>query len=209
MPDRYTDPHAITSPAELEAVIGAAHPRVLDKHTSSITPLIAEFIAQARFFVLATSDADGNCDCSPRGDTESAVLIRDERTLILPDRPGNKRADSFRNILQNPHVGVLFTVPGIDEVVRVNGQAVLRTDPDLLSAMAIRGKPANLAVVVTVDEVYVHCARAILRSDLWNPERFADPDQIPTVRDMFAEQHAIAVEADQPRRQEEYRSHLY
>lgn len=181
----------------------------MSKHTSSVTPLITEFITHARFFVLDTSDAEGNCDSSPRGDTDSAVLVWDPHTLVLPDRPGNKRADSYRNILQNPHVGVLFLAPGIDEVVRVNGRASLRTDPDLLSAMAISGKPANLAVVVNVDEVYVHCARAILRSDPWNPDRFADPDEVPTVRDMFAEQHATGETSTEPRRQEEYRSHLY
>lgn len=203
------DPYAITTLAGLEDVLGAANPNVLNKHTTFLTPLIVEFIAHARFFVLATADSEGNCDSSPRGDVDSAVIVRDDHTLVLPDRLGNKRVDSFRNILENPHVGVLFLVPGIDEVVRVNGRASLRTDPDLLQTMAIKGKPATLAVVVDVDEVYVHCARAVLRSDLWNPERFADPDEVPTVRDMIAQQHSLPVEADQPRRQEEYRSHLY
>lgn len=203
------DPYAITTLAGLEDVLGAANPNVLNKHTTFLTPLIVEFIAHARFFVLATADSEGNCDFSPRGDVDSAVIVRDDHTLVLPDRLGNKRVDSFRNILENPHVGVLFLVPGIDEVVRVNGRASLRTDPDLLQTMAIKGKPATLAVVVDVDEVYVHCARAVLRSDLWNPERFADPDEVPTVRDMIAQQHSLPVEADQPRRQEEYRSHLY
>lgn len=203
------DPHAITTPADLEAVLGAAHPRVLDKHTTFLTPLIVEFLSHARFFVLATADAEGNCDSSPRGDLDSAVLVKDDRTLVLPDRPGNKRVDSYRNILANPHVGVLFLVPGIDEIVRVNGRARLRTDPELLDEMAIKGKPATLAVVVEIDEVYVHCARAVLRSDLWNPQRFADPDVVPTVRDMMSEQHALPVEDNQPRRQEAYRSHLY
>lgn len=203
------DPHAITTLADLEGVLGAAHPTVLSKHTTFLTPLIVDFISHARFFVLATADADGNCDSSPRGDLDSVVLVRGDRTLVLPDRPGNKRVDSYRNILANPHVGVLFLVPGIDEVVRVNGRASLSTDPDLCSAMAIKGKPATLAVVVDVDEVYVHCARAVLRSDLWNPERFADPDEVPTVRDMIAEQHALPVDPGRPRRQEEYRSHLY
>jgi uncharacterized protein len=203
------DTHAITTPADLERVLGVAHPDVLNKHTSSLTPLIVEYLRHARFFVLATADADGNCDCSPRGDVDSAVLVPDPHTLVLPDRMGNRRVDSYRNILANPHVGVLFMVPGIDEVIRVNGRARLRTDPDLLDAMAIKGKSATLAVVIDIDEVYVHCARAILRSDLWNPERFADPDVVPTVRDILVEQHAMPVPADEPRRQEPYRSHLY
>jgi uncharacterized protein len=207
--DPSGDPHAITTKADLERVLGVPSESVLNKHTGSMTPLMAEYIKHARFFVLATADAEGNCDCSPRGDVDSAVFVKDAGTLVLPDRPGNRRVDSYRNILANPHVGVLFLVPGIDEVLRVNGRATLRTDPELLDAMAIKGKPATLAVVVEVDEVYVHCARAILRSDLWNPERFADPDVVPAVRDIVAEQHSLTVPSDAPRRQEEYRAHLY
>ncbi|WP_346764816.1 pyridoxamine 5'-phosphate oxidase family protein [Rhodococcus sp. HNM0569] len=201
--------HAVRTEAELEQILGAPHPDIRDKHTTFTTPLVRRFIEHARFFTLATSDADGNCDCSPRGDIESTVRFFGDRTLVLPDRLGNRRADSYRNILANPHVGLLFVVPGIDEVVRVNGRATLSTDPELLESMAIGGRAPNLAVVVEIDEVFTHCARAILRAKLWERDLFPDADAVPSLREMHAEQHSLTVGADEPRRQEEYRSYLY
>lgn len=199
----------ITTVEQLEAAVGTPTPAILDKHTTFTTPLMREYIEQARFFVLATSDADGNCDCSPRGDLHSRVLFPDEKTLVLPDRPGNRRADSYRNILENPHVGILFLVPGIDEVVRVNGTASLSTDPDLLAELAMSGKPAQLAVIVQIDEAYLHCARAILRAELWDPQTWADPGTVPSLRDILAEQHDLKLEDLEPARQEAYRAELY
>ncbi|XGU18751.1 MSMEG_1061 family FMN-dependent PPOX-type flavoprotein [Rhodococcus sp. 3Y1] len=159
-------------------------------------------------FVLATSDAAGNCDCSPRGDLVSQVLFPDEKTLVLPDRPGNRRADSYRNMIENPHVGILFA-PGHDEIVRVNGTATLSTDPDLLDSMAMNGKPAQLAVIVQIDEAYLHCARAILRAKLWDLSTWPASDEVPSLRDMMAEQHSLRVEDLEPARQEAYRKYLY
>lgn len=181
----------------------------MEKHTAYTTPLIREFIDQARFFVLATSDAAGNCDCSPRGDLVSQVLFPDEKTLVLPDRPGNRRADSYRNMIENPHVGILFLAPGHDEIVRVNGTATLSTDADLLESMAMNGKPAQLAVIVRIDEAYLHCARAILRAKLWDPSTWPTPEDVPSLRDMMAEQHTLQVEDLEPARQEAYRKYLY
>ncbi|MFZ2530603.1 MAG: pyridoxamine 5'-phosphate oxidase family protein [Rhodococcus sp. (in: high G+C Gram-positive bacteria)] len=199
----------ITTTEQLEAAVGVPTPAILDKHTAFTTPLMREYITQARFFVLATSDAVGNCDCSPRGDLHSRVLFPDEKTLILPDRPGNRRADSYRNLLENPRVGILFVVPGVDEVVRVNGTASLSTDPELLAELAMSGKPAQLAVIVRVDEAYLHCARAILRAKLWEPETWADPETVPSLRDILAEQHNLKLEDLEPARQESYRAELY
>src|SRR5690606_35372851 len=115
------------------------------------TPLIRDFLSLARFFTIATSDAEGNCDCSPRGDLESSVLVLDDHTIVLPDRPGNRRADTYRNILENPHVGLLFFVPGDEEVLRISGGSALTTDAELLAAMALQGKPAQLGVLVRID----------------------------------------------------------
>ncbi|SDH57552.1 hypothetical protein SAMN05444695_102317 [Rhodococcus triatomae] len=204
-----TADHTINTPEELEQVLGAAHPKILSKHTDFTTPAIRDFISQARFFVLATSDADGNCDCSPRGDITPRALFHGDRTLVIPDRPGNRRADSYRNILSNPHVGVLFVVPGIDEVVRLNGRAHLTVDPGLLAEMAIDGKPATLGVVVEIDEVYAHCARAVLRSRMWEAETWPEPSTVPSIREMAAEQHAVSAGDDPRSRQEEYRKYLY
>ncbi|NLV79750.1 MAG: pyridoxamine 5'-phosphate oxidase family protein [Rhodococcus sp.] len=199
----------IDTVAQLEAAVGEPSPAMRNKTTAYTTPLIREFIAHARFFVLATADAAGNCDCSPRGDLVSTVLFPDERTLVLADRPGNRRADSYRNILENPHVGILFIVPGNEEVVRVNGTASLTTDPELLDELAMNGRPAQLAMIVRIDEAYLHCARALLRAKLWDPESWPDPSTVPAIRDMLAEQHRLDVTDLEPARQEAYRAHLY
>ncbi len=205
------DPHRISSHERLEEVLGGPpHPDIIAKSTPYTTPLVREFIRHARFFVLATADAEGRCDSSPRGDLTSVVRMPDERTLILPDRPGNRRGDSYRNILANPHVGILFIVPGQEEVVRVNGTATLTTDPDLCADLALSGRPAQLALIVRIDEVYTHCARAMLRGNLWRPDTWVDQQQVPALRDMIHEQLGLAVSADAPpARTEEYRDHLY
>ena len=196
--------------AELEEVLGAAHPAILDKARPHLTPLIREYLSLAPFFTLATADADGNCDCSPRGDERSTVLVLDDHTIVLPDRPGNRRADSYRNILANPHVGLLFFVPGDEEVVRINGRATLSTDPELLEQLSLNGKPAQLAVIVRIDEVFMHCARALLRARLWNPATWPEPDLVPSMRDMHAELVSIEVAADaEPGKGELYREYLY
>lgn len=201
--------HRIGTIEQLEEILGAPHPAIRDKATAATTPLIRDFIAQARFFVLATSDADGHCDCSPRGDLVGTVLFPDDTTLVLADRPGNRRADSYRNILSNPHVGILFIVPGNDEVVRVNGAATLSVDPALLTDLALGGKPAQLAVVVRVEEVFVHCARAMLRAKVWEPDTWPDRSTVPALRDMMTEQHHLDANELEPARQEAYRTALY
>lgn len=196
--------------AELEEVLGIAHPAIIDKARPHLTPLIREYLSLARFFTLATSDAAGNLDCSPRGDETSTVLVLDDHTIVLPDRPGNKRADSYRNILSNPHVGLLFFVPGDEEVVRINGRATLSTDPDLLEQMSLKGKPAQLAVIVRIDEVFMHCARALLRAALWDPATWPDHDIVPSMRDMHAELVSIEIPVDaEAGKRELYREYLY
>ncbi|UYP19092.1 pyridoxamine 5'-phosphate oxidase family protein [Rhodococcus sp. Z13] len=195
---------------ELEAVLGSPHPGIVDKARPHLTPLIREFLSLARFFTIATADAAGNCDCSPRGDLESSVLVLDDHTIVLPDRPGNRRADSYRNILENPHVGLLFFVPGDEEVLRINGRATLSDDPELLERMSLQGRPAQLAVIVRIDEVFLHCARALLRAKLWDPSTYPERALVPSMRDMHAELVAIDVPADaEPGKRELYREYLY
>ena len=129
-----------------------------------------EFIAECPFLVLATADAEGRLDASPKGDAPGFVLVEDDHTLVVPDRPGNKLAMGLTNMLANPHVGLLFVIPGTTETLRVNGRAELSRDPDLLDRLAARGKPAVLAIRVHVEEVFFHCSKAFLRSRLWKPE---------------------------------------
>ena len=129
---------------------------------------------------MATTDRAGNCDLSPRGDPAGFVRILDDRTLLIPERPGNRLADSLRNMLANPHVGLLFIVPGVTDTLRVNGRATITTDTALLAPCAVEGKLPLLGVLVDIDEAYTQCSKAFLRSHLWDPQRFIDPGRMPT-----------------------------
>ncbi len=202
--------HEITSVEQLHAINGEPNRMIVEKHSTYLTPLIEAFIDASPFFLVATSDGDGNCDVSPKGDPAGVVRVLDERTLAIPDRPGNRRIDGHRNILENPHIGLIFIIPNVDETLRVNGRAFVTADPDLLESMAVKGRAPKLATVVEIDEVYMHCARAFLRSGLWKPDSWPDPDTIPTLAAIMAEQKNLAPpDESQGKRQEEYRSRLY
>jgi PPOX class probable FMN-dependent enzyme len=183
---------------------------ILGKHTTYMTPLLEEFITRAPFFLIATSDAEGNCDVSPKGDPPGAVHILDSRTIAVPDRPGNRRVDGHRNLIENPHVGLLFIIPNVDETVRVNGRAFITADPELLASMAVQNRAPKLAMIVEIDEVYMHCARSFLRSGMWKPQTWPDPDTIPTLGAIMCEQKDLPPpDESQGKRQEEYRQVLY
>jgi hypothetical protein len=180
------------------------------KQRDRIDPHAARFIARSPLFVMATADADGRCDASPRGDAPGFVTVVDEHTLLLPDRPGNNRVDSLSNLVANPQVGLLFFVPGVLETLRVNGRAELTTDAALLSPLSVAGKPPRSALKVTVEEVFFHCGKALKRSALWDPARHAAPGEIPSLGRMLADQIAgvDAAEAD-ARIETAYRERLY
>jgi hypothetical protein len=189
---------------------GVPQEGIVNKHTSYLTPLIEEFIARSPFFLVATADGRGNCDVSPKGDPAGAVKVLDPRTLAIPDRPGNRRVDGHRNLLENPHIGLIFIIPNVDETLRVNGRAFISADPELLATMEVQGKAPHLAIVVEIDEVYMHCARAFLRSGLWRPKQWPDPDSVPTLKAIMSEQKGFpAPDESQGKRQEAYRSTLY
>ena len=157
----------------------------------------------------------GRADVSPRGDPVGFVKILDERTLAIPDRPGNNRLDSLANILANPSVGLLFIIPGFDDTLRVNGEARLVTDPDLLEGMTVNGRMPTLAIVVTVSEAFMHCAKAFRRSHLWNPTHFQDRREMPSLSKIILDQTTGAPsDPDAMRKidddlEEEYRRTLY
>lgn len=137
-----------------------------------------DFLERCPFLVLATSDESGHLDASPKGDPPGFVLVENDRTILIPDRPGNKLAFGHLNILKNPQVGVLFTIPGTTETLRINGRAELTRDPDLLKRLAARGRPAVLGIRVHIDECFFHCAKAFLRSNLWKPEEWGEPHRV-------------------------------
>ncbi len=176
----------IASLADLHALYGDPSEPALIKETDRIVPAYQAMIAASPFVALATSGPDG-LDCSPRGDAGSVVRVADEKTVMLPDRHGNNRIDSLRNIVHDPRVALLFLIPGSGNTLRIQGRAAISVDPDLLASFAIEGKPPRSVVVVTVDAIYFQCARAVLRADLWNAEKHVDPKSLPSAGTMLAQ----------------------
>ena len=165
--------------AELRGVLGEPSELVQAKIADRLNPLTRQFVERSPFVVVATGRPGGGLDVSPRGDPPGFVRILDERTLLLPDRPGNKLADSLTNLLEDDRIALLFLIPGVDDTFRVNGRARIVDDAELLAGSAIEGKAPRLGILVTVEEAYTQCPKALLRSDLWNPEKHVSPDQLP------------------------------
>ena len=175
----------ITTLSELEAVYGEINKGSLVKETDRVVPEYRAFIEAAPFVALATRGPEG-LDCSPRGDGPGFVRVRDEKTLLLPDRRGNNRIDSLRNIVRDPSVALLFLIPGIGETLRVNGHATISIDPDLLESFAIDRKAPKSVIAITVEAVYFQCTRAILRSELWNPQKHVARGSLPSAGQILA-----------------------
>jgi PPOX class probable FMN-dependent enzyme len=167
----------ITTEADLRAVLGTPMQRALDKERQAFTTEHREWLAASPFCLVATSDAAGRCDVSPKGDPAGFALVIDETTLALPERPGNRRADGFANILQNPRVGLIFFVPGRGDTLRVNGRASLLSDAPYADRMEVKGHRPVVILEIAAEEIYFHCAKAFLRSKLWEPETWA-PDAV-------------------------------
>jgi len=162
--------HQIQSGEQLRAIVGEVNPVTSLKLGAALDAAARDFIARSPFLVLSTSDTEGNQDVSPKGDAPGFVAIEDDQTLLVPDRKGNRLIYGLQNILANPHVGLLFMVPGTSETLRVNGAASLTADPDICARLSARGQPAQLAIRVTVRECFFHCGKAFLRAQLWKPE---------------------------------------
>lgn len=155
------------------------------KDIGRLTPDYRRLIAASPFVALATVGPEG-LDCSPRGDGPGFVRIVDDKTLILPDRRGNNRIDSLRNVVRDPRVALMFLIPGSGNAFRVNGRAVISADPDLLASFAVDGKPPRTALIITIDAAYFQCARAVIRAGLWDPARHVDPKSLPTPGQILA-----------------------
>jgi hypothetical protein len=170
----------ITSESELRDLLGTPAPLVAAKIADRLNPLTRQFIERSPFVCVATASPDGGLDVSPRGDPAGFVRVLDDRTLLLPDRPGNRIADTLTNLLVDPRIALLFLVPGIGDTFRVNGRARIVDDADLLAESAVEGKPPRLGIVIDVEEAYTQCPKAFIRSDLWNPERHVDRGELPS-----------------------------
>ena len=201
----------VTDLAALRGVIGEPHELARKKQIDHLDAHCREFIAHAPFLLLGTTDAAGHCDVSPKGDAPGFVHVLDDHHLVIPDRPGNKRLDGMRNILENPHVGLIFLVPGRGETLRVNGRAAIVRDAELLARMEVIGKRPLLAIGVEVEEVFLHCAKAFKRSGLWEPERWPDLGALPSSARMFVDHMKADMSEEQmaQRIDEGYRTRLY
>ena len=178
----------ITSNDELFALFGEPSERAVKKEMAALDEHCRNFIARSPFLLMGTANVAGQCDVSPKGDVPGFVLVVDDHTIIIPDRPGNKRADGFKNILVNPHVGILFIVPGKEETLRVNGRATLVRDADLLDRMAVDGKRPLMATVIDIEECFLHCAKAFRRSLLWDSTTWPDKTDLPSMSRMLVDQ---------------------
>jgi hypothetical protein len=178
--------HAVTSIEQLEALYGAASEGAVLKEVDHIHPHYARFIEAAPFCVLATCGPEG-LDATPRGDAPGFVTVADAHTLLLPDRRGNNRVDSLRNIVRDPRVALLFVIPGVTESLRVNGRAVISTEPALCERFVEQGKPPRSVLVVTAERVYFQCGKAFIRSKLWDPSRHVPRTSLPSAGTILAD----------------------
>jgi uncharacterized protein len=197
---------------ELRSMMGTPSELVKRKAISYLDQNCLEFIANSPFLVISTSDESGFCDVSPRGDQAGFVQVPSEKHLIIPERPGNKRMDSLRNILTNPRIGLLFMIPGLGETLRVNGKAMLVKDEELLGEMAVNGRKPLIGIGVEVEECFIHCAKAFIRSGLWKPDSWPDQTKLPSPAKMLLEHtklpHATK-ESIQDSLEESYAKRLY
>ncbi len=194
---RHSDPtFDIADPASLEALFGTPGEASIAKEIGHIDANYRALIEASPFVALATA-GPGGLDCSPRGDGPGFIRVLDEKTLLLPERRGNNRIDSLRNLLVDPRVALLFLIPGVGETLRVNGRATISADPALLQQHEVDGKAPKVVLLITVDSVFFQCSRAVVRADLWNPERHADRATLPTPGQILDSLTASAINREQ------------
>jgi uncharacterized protein len=195
---------------ELREIYGPPNERSVKKQLSRFDKHCRAFIARSPFLVIASSDPSGRCDASPKGDAPGFVQVLDDQTLLIPDRLGNNRVDTLGNLLARPGLGLIFFVPGLNETLRVNGRARVTTDPGVLEPLAVNGKVPRSGIVVTAEEIYFHCGKALIRSDLWNPEKQLRRSEFPSLGRILADQiGGISAEDSERLTAESYRTRLY
>jgi uncharacterized protein len=201
------DEHAITSLEQLRDVYPAAKQRSLDKQIDHLDEHCRRFISLSPFAVLCSSAADGRCDASPKGGPPGFARVLDQHRLLIPDAAGNRRLDGFQNMLENPRVGLVFMIPGMGETLRINGRVELTRDPASLRGLETGGRPAELALIVHAEEVYIHCAKALIRAHLWDPATW--PEELPSAAEILSDHIGIGdVEASAAALAESYETRL-
>jgi PPOX class probable FMN-dependent enzyme len=209
MSDEVVFSEVVQNVEALRAILGHPSQVVIDKVIHEIDGFAQEFIAASPFLLIGTADAQGNADVSPKGDPAGFVQVLNNRTLLIPDRPGNRRADTLINILENPQIGMIFLVPGKRETLRVNGRAQIIRDAPLRERCAVDGKVPALLIAVTVEDVYFHCAKCVIRSGLW--EAGAAQNELASLADIMIKQAHIPADAEELQRDidEGYKKELY
>lgn len=187
--------HVVSHVDQLTALLGTPGPLAIKKQLPALDDAMRRFIAHSPFVIVGTHGRDGRCDASPRGDAPGFVQVLDDHTLVVPDRPGNRRIDSLRNILETGRAALLFFVPGFGETLRINGRAAIVRDPDVLATMPAQGKTPLLGLAVEAEECFLQCAKALLRSKLWEPHVKPDLNTLPCAAEMFVK-HAQLPEHD-------------
>lgn len=203
--------HILRTEAELREVYGAPSGRAAVKAIPKLDRHCRHFISLSPFLVLSTAGGDGTADVSPKGDPAGFVHVIDDSTIAIPDRPGNRRIDSLVNIIENPDVGVIFLIPGVRETLRVNGKAEISTDPALLAKMEVQGKPPITAIVIHVEQTFLHCAKSIIRSRIWDEDMKIDRKTLPSLSRMIADQVGMEIDevASEKALAEAYEKTLY
>ena len=191
--ERFTD--VIIEEAELRGIFGQPSERALNKQIDRLDVHCRAIIKKCPFILLGTSNTEGRCDVSPKGDYPGFVRVLDDRTIAIPDLPGNNRLDTLRNMIANPQVGLIFMIPGMNKTLRINGKIQLVRDAELLESMAYEGKSPKLAIVVHVQEVFTHCPKAFLRSKLWSDEFRIDRSELPSFAEILKD-HTGLVDCD-------------
>lgn len=184
----YPFQNVVSSLDELRDIVSTPSELVIRKQLPKLDRHARRFIERSPFCIVSSAGASGRCDASPKGDRPGFVMVLDDHTLIIPDRPGNRRIDTFQNILENPHVGLIFMIPKIEETLRVNGRACIVRDEALLAQARVQGKQPALGLAVEAEEVYFHCAKAFRRSRLWQPDQWADTSDLPTLGQILVDQ---------------------
>lgn len=187
----------ISSRDQLRDLFGQPHDIALKKELGALDAHSRRFIERSPFLVIASQDGAGNADASPKGDRPGFVRVLDDHTLAVPDRPGNNRLDTWTNILENPAVGLIFMIPGMNETLRINGTARLTADPDLCARLHVEDRPARAAMIVAVRQVYMHCAKAFIRSKLWTPAAWPARAEMPTLGQILKEQASLPASASE------------
>ena len=210
MPDDAR-PQTVTDAATLKDIVGEPKPEIANKEMPALDKHTRHFLSLCPFLCISTADAEGNQDISPRGDPAGFVRVLDDKTVLIPDRKGNRRVDTMRNILENPNVGLLLFLPGVEEVLRINGKATITEDPALLADSAVNGSVPMLGIVVEIDDVFFHCAKAVIRSKLWDSETPIARSEFPTYGEIVRDQRAPAQDAEaiNTQLQEDYKTRLY